>query len=159
MCDCTEKKVITTEKAPKAIGPYSVATVVNHFVYTSGQIAIDPVTGALVEGGINAETRQALINLKNVLEASDTELKNVIKTTVFLKDINDFAHMNAIYAEFFTENYPARSAVQVAALPKGALIEIEAVAVLDHCECCENGCGCECDCEEGDDDCCCNKAE
>jgi 2-iminobutanoate/2-iminopropanoate deaminase len=158
MCDCTTKKVITTEKAPKAIGPYSVATVVNHFVFTSGQIAINPATGNIVEGGIEAETRQALTNLKNVIEESGTTIENVMKTTVFLKDINDFTRMNAVYGEFFPENSPARSAVQVAALPKGALIEIEAIAVLDHCECCENGCDCEddCDCEDGDDSCCCH---
>jgi len=153
MCDCTEKKVILTEKGPKAIGPYSVATVVNHFVYTSGQIGLNPETGSMVEGGLEAETRQVLDNLKAILEESGTSLENVMKTTVFLKDINDFAKMNAIYGEYFSENPPARSAIQVAALPKGALIEIEAVAVLAYCECCENGCGCVCDCEEGDDCC------
>ena len=155
MCDCTEKKVIKTDKAPKAIGPYSVATLVNHFVFTSGQIALDPESGAMVEGGIEAETRQALINLKNVIEAAGTTLENVMKTTVFLKDINDFAKMNAVYGEFFPENSPARSAIQVAALPKGALVEIEAIAALDYCECCANGCDCDCDCEEGEDGCCC----
>ena len=149
MCDCSEKKVIKTDKGPKVIGPYSVATVANHFVYASGQIGLDPETGSLVDGGLEAETRQALSNLKMILEESGTDLEHVMKTTVFLKDINDFGKMNAIYGASFTENPPARSAVQVAALPKGALIEIEAVAVLSHCDCSENDSGCNC--EGGED--------
>ena len=130
MGNTNEKKIIRTEKAPKAIGPYSVATTANHFVFTAGQIGLNPDNGTLVDGGVEAETRQALINLENILIESGSGLKHVLKTTVFLKDINDFSKMNILYAEFFTENPPARSAVQVAALPKGALVEIEAVALI-----------------------------
>lgn len=124
------KKIIYTDKAPKAIGPYSQAIRTESLVYTAGQVGIDPATGELVEGGIEAQSRQVLTNLKNVLEASDSGLNFVVKTTVFLKDMNDFAKMNAIYAESFSENPPARSTVAVAGLPKGALVEIEAVALL-----------------------------
>ncbi len=125
-----KKHIITTEKAPKAIGPYSAAVRVGHFVYTAGQIGIDPATGEVVSGGVEAETRQALTNLKHILEAAGASLNTVVKTTVFLRDINDFARMNAVYAEFFTAAPPARSAVQAAALPKGVAVEIEAVAFL-----------------------------
>jgi len=104
---------------------------VGSFVYTAGQIGIDPATGEVVPGGIEAETRQALTNLKHILEAAGTSLEHVVKTTVFLRDINDFARMNAVYAEFFTANPPARSAVQAAALPKGVAVEIEAVAFVE----------------------------
>ncbi len=124
------KKIIYTDKAPKAIGPYSQAIRTGALVYTAGQVGINPATGELVEGGIEAQTRQVLSNLKNVLEASDSGLNFVVKTTVFLKDMNDFAKMNTIYAEFFSENPPARSTIAVAGLPKGALVEIEAVAML-----------------------------
>ncbi len=124
------KKIIYTAKAPKAIGPYSQAVRSEALVYTAGQVGIDPAGGELVEGGIEAQTRQVLTNLKNVLEASDSGLNFVVKTTVFLKDMNDFAKMNAIYAGFFPENPPARSTIAVAGLPKGALVEIEAVAIL-----------------------------
>jgi len=124
------KKIIYTNKAPKAIGPYSHAIRTWALVYTAGQVGINPATGELVGGGIEAQTRQVLTNLKNVLEESDSGLSFVVKTTVFLKDMNDFAKMNAIYAEFFSENPPARSTVAVAGLPKGALVEIEAVAML-----------------------------
>jgi len=126
----TQKQTVVADKAPKAIGPYSVATRLENLVFTAGQLGMDPVSGDLVPGGIEAETRQALSNLKNVLEAAGSSLNNVLKTTVFLRDINDFAAMNGVYAEFFTENFPARSAVQVAALPKGGAVEIEAVACL-----------------------------
>ncbi len=126
-----KKQIITTDKAPKAIGPYSAAVRVGSFVYTAGQIGIDPATGEVVPGGIEAETRQALTNLKHILEAAGTSLEHVVKTTVFLRDINDFARMNAVYAEFFTANPPARSAVQAAALPKGVAVEIEAVAFVE----------------------------
>jgi len=126
-----KKQIITTEKAPKAIGPYSAAVRVGNFVYTAGQIGIDPATGEVVPGGIEAETRQALTNLKHILEAAGASLDSVVKTTVFLRDINDFARMNAVYAEFFTANPPARSAVQAAALPKGVAVEIEAVAFVE----------------------------
>ena len=124
------KKVIFTDKAPKAIGPYSQAIRTEALVYTAGQAGLDPATGELVEGGIEAQTRQTLTNLKNVLEAADSGLNYAIKTTVFLKDMNDFSKMNAIYSEFFPENPPARSTIAAAALPKGALVEIEVVALL-----------------------------
>ena len=121
-------KVISTKKAPAAIGPYSQAIQVGNLVYTSGQIPIDPATGAFVEGGIKEQTRQSLSNVRAILEEAGLSMTNVIKTTVFLADMADFADMNAIYAEFFTEPYPARSAVAVKTLPKGALVEIEVVA-------------------------------
>ncbi len=124
------KKIIFTEKAPKAIGPYSQAIVTDSLVLTSGQVGLNPSSGELVDGGIEAQTRQVLTNLQNVLEASASGLKFVIKTTVFLKNMDDFAKMNAIYAEFFAKNPPARSTVAVAALPKGALVEIDATALL-----------------------------
>ena len=122
------KKVIRTAKAPSAIGPYSQAIQVGGFVYTSGQIPIDPATGVFVEGGIKEQTRQSLLNVKAVLEEAGLTMADVVKTTVFMADMNDFADMNAVYAEFFTEPYPARSAVAVKTLPKGALVEIEVVA-------------------------------
>jgi len=125
-----EKKVVVTDKAPKAIGPYSAGVSTGHLVFTAGQLGMDPKTGDLVEGGIQAQTRQALNNLKAVLEAAGSKLELVIKTTVFLKDINAFGQMNEVYGTFFTKNFPARSAFQVAALPKGADVEIEAVALL-----------------------------
>ncbi len=125
-----KKNTIVTENAPKAIGPYSVGVKIGNFVYTAGQLGIDPVIGGFVEGGIEAQTRQALKNLKAVLEAGNSSLENVIKTTVFLRDMDEFAAMNAVYSEFFTENFPARSAVQVARLPLDAAVEIEAVAVI-----------------------------
>jgi len=124
-----QKQVITSDKAPKAIGPYSPAIRIGDFVFTAGQIGIDPQTGAVVAGGIEVETRQVLFNLQHLLEEAGVSLENVVKTTVFLRDMNDFPRMNAIYGEFFTINPPARSTVQVAALPKGAAVEIEAVAV------------------------------
>jgi 2-iminobutanoate/2-iminopropanoate deaminase len=119
---------ISTKKAPAAIGPYSQAIRVGNIVYTSGQIPLDPATGAFVEGGIKEQTRQALTNIKAILEEAGTSMENVVKTTVFMANMDDFADMNAIYAEFFTEPYPARSAVAVKTLPKGALIEIEVIA-------------------------------
>ena len=124
------KKIIQTEKAPKAIGPYSQAIRTESLIFTAGQIAIDPATGELVEGGIEEQTRRALTNLRNVLDAGGSGLSYVVKTTVFLKDMNDFPKMNAVYAEFFTEAPPARSTVAAAALPKNALMEIEAIALL-----------------------------
>ena len=124
------KTVIHTDQAPKAIGPYSQAIRIDSLVFTAGQVGLEPSTGELVSGGIEAQTRQALTNLKNVLETAGGGLNYVVKTTVFLQDMNDFAKMNAIYAEFFTGSYPARSTVAVAALPKGALVEIEAVSLL-----------------------------
>ena len=123
-----EKKVIATTKAPSAIGPYSQAIQVGNLVYTSGQIPIDPATGTFVEGGIKAQTRQSLLNVQAILKEAGLTMDNVLKTTVFLADMNDFADMNAVYAEFFAEPYPARSAVAVKTLPKNALVEIEVVA-------------------------------
>ena len=122
------KKVISTTKAPAAIGPYSQAIQVGNLVYTSGQIPIDPATGSFVEGAIKEQTRQSLNNIKAILAEVGLSMSNVVKTTVFLADMNDFADMNAVYAKFFTEPYPARSAVAVKTLPKGALVEIEVVA-------------------------------
>ena len=122
------KKVISTAKAPAAIGPYNQAVQVGNLVYTSGQIPIDPATGQFAEGGIQAQTRQSLLNVKAILEEAGLAMSDVIKTTVFMADMNDFADMNAVYAEFFAEPYPARSAVAVKTLPKGALVEIEVVA-------------------------------
>lgn len=123
------KKIVSTDKAPKAIGPYSQAIRTEDLVFTAGQIGFDPATMLIVEGGIEAQTRQVLTNLKHVLEAADSGLNYVVKTTVFLQSMDDFAVMNAVYAEFFPENPPARSTVAVAALPKGALVEIECVAL------------------------------
>ena len=122
------KQVISTPKAPAAIGPYSQAIRVGNLVYTSGQIPIDPATGSFVEGGIKEQTRQSLTNVKAILEEAGTSMANVIKTTVFMADMADFADMNGIYAEFFSEPSPARSAVAVKTLPKGAMVEIEVVA-------------------------------
>ena len=130
MTSSQEKVVIRTDKAPKAIGPYSVAIRLGNLVFASGQAGLDPQTGNLVPGGIEPETRQTLTNLKHVLEAAGSGMDKALKTTVFLRDMNDFGRMNAIYAEFFPENPPARSTVQVAALPKGAAVEIEVIAYV-----------------------------
>lgn len=123
------KQIISTDKAPKAIGPYSQAVKANGFVFTSGQLPINPATGAFREGGIAEQTAQVLENVRAVLQAAGTDMQYVVKMTVFLKDINDFKAFNEVYATFFPENPPARSAFQVAALPLNAMIEIEAVAV------------------------------
>jgi 2-iminobutanoate/2-iminopropanoate deaminase len=125
-----EKTIIISDKAPKAIGPYSIAIKAGNLVFTSGQLGLDPISGNLISGGIEPETRQALTNLQHVLEEAGSGLQQVVKTTVFLKDMTEFAKMNTIYAEFFTQNPPARSAVQVAALPKGGAVEVEAIAIL-----------------------------
>lgn len=122
------KKMISTPKAPAAIGPYSQAIQVGNLIYTSGQIPIDPATGQLVEGGIKEQTRQSLSNIQAILQEAGLTMASVVKTTVFMADMADFADMNSIYAEFFTEPYPARSAVAVKTLPKNALVEIEVVA-------------------------------
>jgi 2-iminobutanoate/2-iminopropanoate deaminase len=126
-----KKTIITSKNAPQAIGPYSVAVKVGDFVFTSGQLGLDPASGALIPGGIEAETRQALNNLQYVLNDAGSGLNKVIKTIVFLKDMNDFPKMNSIYGEFFPAEAPARSTVQVAALPKNGLVEIEAVALAE----------------------------
>jgi 2-iminobutanoate/2-iminopropanoate deaminase len=128
-----EKKAISTQNAPAAIGPYSQAVQVGDFLYTSGQVGFDPATGAVVEGGIEAQTTRVLENLKAVLEAAGTGFEKVVKTTVFLKNMGDFAAMNAIYATYFAPEgvvAPARSTVEVARLPKDGLVEIEAIARL-----------------------------
>lgn len=122
------KKVISTSKAPVAIGPYSQAIQVGNLVFASGQIPIDPATGSFVAGGVKEQARQSLTNVKAILDEAGLTLDNVVKTTVFLADMNDFADVNAVYAEFFAEPYPARSAVAVKTLPKGALLEIEVIA-------------------------------
>lgn len=121
-------KVINTKSAPSAIGPYSQAIQVGNLVYTSGQIPIDPSTGSFVEGGIKEQTRQSLSNVQAILREAGLTMNDVIKTTVFMADMNDFAEMNSVYAEFFSNPYPARSAVAVKTLPKGALVEIEVIA-------------------------------
>lgn len=119
---------ISTTKAPAAIGPYSQAIKVGGLVFVSGQLPINPATGAFAEGGIKELTRQSLTNMKAILEDAGTSMVNVVKTTVFLADMNDFAAMNKVYAEFFAAPFPARSAVAVKTLPKGALVEIECIA-------------------------------
>lgn len=124
-----EKKVLHTEKAPAAIGPYSQAIEVNGFVFASGQIPINPATGELVQGDIKEQTRQAFTNASEVMKAAGLDMSHVVKTTVFLADMNDFAAMNEVYATFFTAPFPARSAVAVKTLPKGALVEVECIAV------------------------------
>jgi len=124
------KQVISTDKAPAAVGAYSQGIIANGFVYTAGQIPLIPGTSDLREGGIEAQTRQVMNNIKGVLEGAGSSLESVVKTTVFLADINDFAAFNAIYAEFFPEDPPARTTVQAGGLPIGALIEVEAVALL-----------------------------
>jgi 2-iminobutanoate/2-iminopropanoate deaminase len=124
------KRIIRTDQAPQAIGPYSQAVLTGQMVFTAGQIGLDPATMELVPGGVEAETRQVLTNVKHVLEAANSGLQYVVKTTVFLRDMGDFAKMNAIYAEFFPENPPARSTVAVAALPKDVAVEIETIALV-----------------------------
>ena len=123
------KTVIATTNAPAAIGSYSQGIDAGAFVITSGQLPVDPATGAFVPGGIAEQTRQSLLNVQAVLSQAGLTMANVVKTTVFLKDMNDFADMNGVYATFFPENPPARSAVEVARLPKDAMVEIEAIAV------------------------------
>ena len=123
-----KREVINTKNAPGAIGPYSQGIIVGDFVYTSGQIPINPATGVM-ETDIKIATKQSMENVKAILEAAGTSLENVVKTSIFLKDLNDFAVVNEIYGTYFTENPPARSCVQVAKLPKDAVIEIEAIAI------------------------------
>lgn len=124
------RKIVATEKAPAAIGPYAQANIIGNLVITSGQIPIDPATGNLVEGDIEAQTRQVFANLKAVLEEAGSGLDKIVKTTCFMDNMNDFAKMNEVYAGYFSGEYPSRSAVEVSKLPKGALIEIEAIAYL-----------------------------
>jgi 2-iminobutanoate/2-iminopropanoate deaminase len=123
------RKVISTSDAPKAIGPYSAGISTEKMIFASGSLGIDPDTGDFVPGGVEEQTRQALKNLEKVLLAGGGSLETVVKTTVFMQDLSEFSNMNAVYAEFFPADPPARSAVQVAALPKGAAVEIEAIAL------------------------------
>jgi 2-iminobutanoate/2-iminopropanoate deaminase len=132
-----EKRIIKSENAPKPVGPYSVGVWAGPFIFTAGQIGLDPKSGNLVEGGIEAETRQVMKNLNSILCDGGSSFNSVVKATVFLKDMADFARMNAIYVEYFKDNPPARSAVQVTGLPKGAMVEIELIALKE-----ESACGC-----------------
>ena len=126
------KKIpISTDKAPAAVGPYEQAIRVGNFIFTSGQIPLDPSTNKLIEGDISQQTKMVMENLKALLEASGSSLKNVIKATVFLTDLKNFEQMNKIYGEYFSASKPARSTIQVSALPKGAAIEIEMIALAD----------------------------
>lgn len=126
----TRKEILIADKAPKAIGPYSLGVRAGRFVFVSGTIGVDPATGEFVQGGIEAETRQTLQNLAHILEAGGSSMDLVVKTTVFMRDMQEFQQMNAVYAEFFKQDPPARSTLQVAALPKGAAVEVEAVALV-----------------------------
>jgi 2-iminobutanoate/2-iminopropanoate deaminase len=128
MACCDKREVVTTDKA-KAIGPYSVGVKAGHLVFCSGQVGLDQATGNLVEGGVEGETRQSLTNLSNILQAAGSSLERVVKTTVYLRDINDFGRMNAVYAEYFPSEPPARSTLQ-ATLPRGAAVLIECIALL-----------------------------
>lgn len=124
------REIIVTNEAPAAVGPYSQAVKFGEFVFTAGQIPLVPETGQLIDGGIEAQARQVLTNLSKVLEAAGSSLANIVKTTIFVTDIGDFAQVNQVYATFFDNDLPARSTVQVAALPLGAKIEIEAIAIV-----------------------------
>ena len=126
-----ERKVVIAEGAPKAIGPYSVAIRTENLIFASGSLGVDPATGEFAVGGIEGQTRQALKNLGEVLKAGGSSLEQIVKTTVFMQDMSEFALMNAVYAEFFPNESPARSTVEVAALPKAAAVEIEAIALVD----------------------------
>lgn len=125
-----KKEAITTDKAPKAIGPYSQAVKINGFIFVSGQIPVDPLTNDVIKEDITAQTRQVLKNIGNILEVAGAGLHDVIKTTVYLKDLKEFGAINRIYSEFFTAPFPARATVEVTGLPKGVDIEIDAVAVV-----------------------------
>jgi len=125
-----KKEVVSTDQAPAAIGPYSQAMKINGMIFVSGQIAIDPATGSIVDGDVQAQTRQVLNNVKAVLEAAGSSLDKVAKTTVYITDMDNFSKVNEIYAEFFIAQPPARACVEVSRLPKGVSIEIEAIAIL-----------------------------
>ncbi len=124
-----EKKVIATDKAPAAIGPYSQAIEVNGMIYTSGVVPLDPKTGLVVDGGIETQTKRVFDSMKELLLAAGSDMDHVVKTTVFIQDMNDFAALNEVYASYFTGEYPARSCVEVARLPKDVLLEMEVVAL------------------------------
>ena len=140
-----EKTIVTTASAPAAVGPYSQAVRAGDFIFTAGQLGLVPGTKEFAGTDIESQTRQALENLSAVLEADGSCLKHAVKTTVFLADMGEFARMNAVYAEFFPDAPPARSAVQAAALPLGGRVEIEAVALACECEGGQEECGCDCD--------------
>ena len=125
------KKVIATSEAPKAVGPYSQAVAVGNFLFCAGQIPLDPATGELIEGDVTAQAERVLQNVKGVLAANGMTFANVVKSTVFMVDLANFGAMNAVYAKYFSEPFPARSTIQVAALPKGAQVEIEVIAVAE----------------------------
>jgi len=139
-----KKEVVATAKAPAAVGPYSQAVKAGEFIFTAGQLGIVPGTKDFAGPDIESQTRQALENLKSVLEAGGSCLQHAVKTTVFLADMGEFARMNAIYAEFFPQTPPARSAIQAAALPLGGRVEIEAIALACECEGGPEECGCDC---------------
>ena len=124
------RDIVTTDRGPKPIGPYSQAVKANGFLYVSGQLGLDPKTGEMVEGGIAEQTERAMNNLKGIVEAGGSKLSHAVRTTIYLKDMNDFAAMNEVYGKFFTAAAPARSTVQAARLPKDALVEIDIIAVL-----------------------------
>lgn len=124
------KKIVKTEKAPAPVGPYNQAIISGNFIFTAGQIPMDPATGNLEPNDIKIQTKRVIENLRAVLQASGSDLSEVVKTTVFLKDMNDFALMNEVYAQYFSESSPARSAVEVARLPKDVLVEMECIAIL-----------------------------
>jgi 2-iminobutanoate/2-iminopropanoate deaminase len=124
------KTIVTTDQAPAAIGPYSQAIKAGGFLFISGQIPVDPATGEIVGGGVTAQTKQSLVNIQNILRSQKLGLESVVKTTVFLANMDDFQAVNKVYGEYFTEGAPARACVQVAKLPKAALVEIEAIAIL-----------------------------
>jgi len=140
-----DKRIIATDKAPAAVGPYSQAVRIGDTIYAAGQLGLVPGTKEFAGPDVESQTRQALKNIEAVLKAGGSCLKHVVKTTVFLADIGEFARMNGVYAEFFPEEPPARSTVQVAALPLGARVEIDAVAEA-------------CDCEHGEEECCCHRS-
>jgi len=125
------KKVIATSEAPKAVGPYSQAVAVGNFLFCAGQIPLDPATGELVEGDVTAQTDRVLQNVAGVLRANGMTFANVVKSTVFMVDLANFAAMNAVYSKYFSEPFPARSTIQVAALPKGSQVEIEVIAAAE----------------------------
>jgi 2-iminobutanoate/2-iminopropanoate deaminase len=139
-CNCRTRATLHTDQAPKAVGPYSPGVRAGHFIYTAGQVGLDPATGVLVEGGIEAETRQVMNNLKAILEAGGTNLGRVVKTTVYLRDMADFTRMNGVYAEFFPVEPPARTTLQAAGLPRNGAVAIDAIALLPE-EDCDCGCG------------------
>jgi len=139
-CKCRTRATLTTDQAPKAVGPYSLGVRAGHFIYTAGQVGLNPATGTLVEGGIEAETRQVLNNLKAILEAGGVSLGRVVKTTVYLRDMADFTRMNGVYAEFFPAEPPARTTLQAAGLPRNGAVVIDAIALLPE-EDCDCGCG------------------